>query len=575
MLKIRGLILFFLVLSASFLGVLSAAQAKESVFNNGCLLGSSLPLNLVAAKQRTDWVCQPTEQAARFPYVWMRINIEDPSIRDLSKNNDLRLSSDASTFRGLMVHMEFTDGSATSRYYDDRAIARNFGAGTWFSLPLNTQGRALQTLYVRVDQPLGVLVSRMMELNSGVKADRERLSALVIFALVVGMMGLAAFYSASLFIVMKARFVLYHAFTGLLLAVYTISSSSLIFLFLPDTTLWLRSMLSFGCAAMAMAMLVPFLLSFLERDAMSPLSRWMGFSFFPLACFAAIVVPILGEELPFKIRPLYHALFVPGPFIFIFVCVDAWRRGSVAVRYVVMAWALPIAMAAERVLRGLNFYTAPIEWDYGFYVAMGYESIVMVMAVAWRVAQLRGERDQALARRDELSVLAETDGLTGLPNRRSFDRQEWMEQDHLVLFDVDHFKLVNDRHGHLIGDAVLKVIGRELSHAVEERILVRAWRLGGEEFGALIVSESGEQAGIALDDLRQTITAAVAHEVSILEEPLTLSAGIAPAWGATLSRTYRLADAALYRSKALGRDRICYTKSNSEKSIIFECNAAA
>ncbi|WP_160740175.1 sensor domain-containing diguanylate cyclase [Altericroceibacterium indicum] len=503
------------------------------------------------------------------------MNIDSPALRDLSKAGDLELASDASPFRGLMVHMEFTDGSESSHYYDAQALARHFGAGTWFSLPLDTKGRALQALYVRVDKPMGILVSEMLELDSGAHADGERLSALVSFALVVGMMGLAAFYCASLFIVMKAKFILYHAFTGVLLALYTIASSSLIFLFFPGTTLWVRSGLSYGCAALAMAMLVPFLLSFLERDALSPLFKKIGMSFTPFACFAALVVPIFGEVLPFKIRPLYHLLFVPGPIIFTLVCVNAWRRGSIAVRYVVLAWALPVAMAAERVLRGLNFYSAPIEWDYGFYVAMGYESIVMVMAVAWRVSQLRRERDRALARRDELTILAETDGLTGLPNRRSFDRQEWMEKDHLVLLDVDHFKLVNDQHGHLIGDAVLKVIGRELAFAVEDRILVRAWRLGGEEFGALIVSESGSQASVAMDELRQNITAAVAHEVSVLKKPLTLSVGVAPAWGATLSRTYRLADAALYRSKALGRDRVCYTQSNSEKSTIYECIAAA
>ena len=571
----RAAVLLCLVLSAFCLGMASPVYAKELVFENSCLLASKAPFNVAAAKQRDNWDCQPTKEAANYPYVWLRMNIDSPVLRDLSKSKDLELASDASAFRGLMVHMEFTDGSETSHYYDDRAIARHFGAGTWFSLPLDTKGRALQTLYVRVDKPLGILVSQMMELNSGVKADRERLSALVSFALVVGMMGLAAFYCASLFIVMKARFVLYHAFTGVLLAVYTTSSSSLIFLFFPGTTLWVRSVLSYGCAALAMGMLVPFLLSFLERDALSPMVKKIGLSFFPLACSAALIVPIFGEALPFKIRPLYHLLFVPGPFIFILVCANAWQRGSIAVRYVVLAWALPIAMAAERVLRGLNFYSAPVEWDYGFYIAMGYESIVMVMAVAWRVSQLRGERDRALARRDELTLLAETDGLTGLPNRRSFDRQEWMEQDHLVLLDVDHFKMVNDQHGHLIGDTVLKVIGRELSAAVEERVLVRAWRLGGEEFGALIVSDSGEKASIVLDELRRNITAAVAREVSVLETPLTLSAGIAPAWGGTLSRTYRLADAALYRSKALGRDRICYTQSNSEKSTIFERTAAA
>ncbi|WP_183030007.1 sensor domain-containing diguanylate cyclase [Altericroceibacterium spongiae] len=551
-----------------------AGNAAEPLYQKSCLLAGERPVDIRIAKQKSSWNCSPDIGDANYPYVWIRVDARNLT-SDYAGTEDLRLASDAMAFEGLQLHMEFTDGSSVSRYYDSRAIAQNFGAGTWFTLPLKTNGKPLSALYVRVDRPMGSLVTRMMELDRGAAADAEKLTAMIVFALIVGMMLLAAFYSVSLFVVMHARFVLYHAFIAILLTIYTVASSSLIFVFFPETTLWVRSILSYGAAAMSMAMLVPFLFSFLEREAVAPVMRWLGLAFFPLACFAAIFVPLFGREMAFGIRPIYHLFFVPGALLFVALCIQAWRRNSRAVQYVILAWALPIAMAVERVFRGLNLYSAPVEWDFGFYVAMGYEAIVMVMAVAWRVSQLRGERDKAVASHNELTVLAETDGLTGLPNRRSFDQQEWMHDDHLVLLDVDHFKKVNDRYGHLIGDAVLKVIGRELAAAVEDRVLVRAWRLGGEEFGALIVGRSGDVVSEVLDGLRQAISETIASEVPVLEDPVTMSAGLAQTEEGSLPKTYRSADAALYRAKGLGRNRICYSQNNGHSIIIFERPAAA
>ncbi len=158
---------------------------------------------------------------------------------------------------------------------------------------------------------------------------------------------------------------------------------------------------------------------------------------------------------------------------------------------------------------------------------------------------------------------ARTDVLTGLPNLRAF-REAFDEAVArvsasggglaLVLFDVDRFKRVNDAHGHLVGDEVLIATAAALARVARAGDAVA--RLGGEEFGWLLPGLDAPGAVAAAERAREHV-AAVAHPTA---GRVTISAGVA-GWepdvhdpGGTL---FRAADAALYRAKALGRDRVC------------------
>lgn len=158
---------------------------------------------------------------------------------------------------------------------------------------------------------------------------------------------------------------------------------------------------------------------------------------------------------------------------------------------------------------------------------------------------------------EEVRRMADTDGLTGLSNRRSFEvalDQEVAralrngEQLTLVLLDIDYFKELNDRHGHQVGDLVLRATGAALRAASRE--FDTAARYGGEEFVVLLPGCSSDQAFAAAERLRAAI-AAVDGEVSI-----TASAGVAtlPLNAADAAGLVRAADQALYESKRRGRD---------------------
>lgn len=178
--------------------------------------------------------------------------------------------------------------------------------------------------------------------------------------------------------------------------------------------------------------------------------------------------------------------------------------------------------------------------------------------------QLIAARDRAEAVADDLYILAITDELTGLANRRHFLTRLDAELDRaarqrqplaLALFDVDHFKRINDAHGHGIGDEVLRAIGAVCHKTMRAIDLVG--RLGGEEFGIILPASDLTAASVACERLRNAIAAQRIPLPSGDSISITVSVGIAllhDAEGA--SRFLKRADDALYQAKDAGRDRL-------------------
>ena len=163
----------------------------------------------------------------------------------------------------------------------------------------------------------------------------------------------------------------------------------------------------------------------------------------------------------------------------------------------------------------------------------------------------------------DLRHAAMHDALTGLPNRRAFEQRlekALRDRSHfaLVVFDLDHFKSINDRYGHAAGDAGLKRCAHICPSVLRQQDFVA--RIGGEEFAAILPGVTPTEAFMLTDRVRATVAAAriAADDGSF---GLTLSAGIAhSAEGeASFDRLMRAADANLYRAKNGGRNRIAET----------------
>jgi two-component system, cell cycle response regulator len=164
-----------------------------------------------------------------------------------------------------------------------------------------------------------------------------------------------------------------------------------------------------------------------------------------------------------------------------------------------------------------------------------------------------------------LEALAQTDPLTQVLNRRAMTDRLAAELDRarrydsvitLLMVDIDHFKRINDTHGHLVGDDILREIAALLVKGVRSVDMVA--RYGGEEF-VVVLPETLEQGGVAFAErLRERIEATV-FETSGLSLRLTASIGVATYPSPRLESVEDLfarADAALYRAKADGRNRV-------------------
>lgn len=169
---------------------------------------------------------------------------------------------------------------------------------------------------------------------------------------------------------------------------------------------------------------------------------------------------------------------------------------------------------------------------------------------------------------ERIAIMAITDGLTGIANRGHFEavldeeaRRGGRGQHplSLLLIDIDHFKQINDRFGHPVGDACLRMVARHINSSIRRPGDLAA-RFGGEEFAAILPGTNAEGARVVAEAIRLAIESDQAHEFNA-SEPVTVSIGAAsltpaPGGAEDAMRLIREADEALYRAKHAGRNRV-------------------
>jgi diguanylate cyclase (GGDEF)-like protein/PAS domain S-box-containing protein len=183
------------------------------------------------------------------------------------------------------------------------------------------------------------------------------------------------------------------------------------------------------------------------------------------------------------------------------------------------------------------------------------------------VAQLEVAKKQIEAQNQELRTLADHDPLTGALTRRAFLEQSQQHFLHTVsvrgevccvMADIDHFKSINDRYGHLVGDQVISQVANLLRTQLNPGDLL--CRYGGEEFCILLTDVNAEQAMGFADNVRKLIEAQCGQTVIPGEQVrITSSFGVASLefGGTTLAELIKQADQALYIAKGAGRNRAC------------------
>jgi diguanylate cyclase (GGDEF)-like protein len=214
-----------------------------------------------------------------------------------------------------------------------------------------------------------------------------------------------------------------------------------------------------------------------------------------------------------------------------------------------------VAMGSVMTLSYLLFVELPGMTTSGLFFLAVLVAFTLICTMASANSWASHDRQVELIRTHE--TLASTDSLTGIPNRRAFlerlgaavDSAAWGHQSVICLVDLDGFKAVNDTAGHAAGDAMLKAIGSALGGAVRETDTVA--RLGGDEF-AVLADVAVTLSGDMLAERLRSVVALVGSRSGV-----TASVGMAEVEsGDDVEDLMYRADAAMYRSKSAGGDRV-------------------
>lgn len=208
---------------------------------------------------------------------------------------------------------------------------------------------------------------------------------------------------------------------------------------------------------------------------------------------------------------------------------------------------------------------------------------IFVIGVCWFILIMAGVSafftelvdEQRRETLKELTLMATTDELTGLPNRRVFIERVELELSRgervtsslwLLMVDVDNFKKINDTEGHAMGDKVLKVIAQSLKSSIRQ--IDAVGRMGGEEFAILLPDTPLEGAQRVAESIRSNIESTEIKGWTESYGPVTISIGVAKATESNSFQTLlNKADEALYKSKDYGRNTVSFYSHDLDKTL--------
>lgn len=516
-----------------------------------------------AAARTADYQCagkSPSGYASQWLWLQHRVTPEQQSWPDWSLN--LRLTR----FETAVVYYHFADGSVESHQVRNGDFGSYWRPNAYLAFRAYPHAGPLETITIGFHRLAAYDVLRL-RLTTVTQTERAvNLTALLLGA-TLSLLGAAFLYNILLVALIRYRAVLWHAAWLLCMFVWGLTWSQLILLFAPGLAGVASVRLIAMLASLAIFLASQYMLASFER---SVLPRWYVIGFH-IVTAVYLLTAVLWSFAPAGSAPLLATILRLSTLLVLGLVLIALMigivRNSEAAKDFALAWSLPVLAVVA------SFVTT----DTLNQVVMSEQLLVMgtaAMQTLWlsyaatrSFANLRVERDQARARQTELMMLAETDPLTKLYNRRGLTerfRREIAAHDKsgnslgLMLIDIDHFKSINDTFGHDVGDHTLQRIA-ELLGALRAQGGIVA-RLGGEEFCALLPGTAGAELLATAERTRRLLAEADMSMIfGTVNRSVTASFGIVDTRqypGADASFLIRMADQALYRAKREGRNRV-------------------
>ncbi len=451
----------------------------------------------------------------------------------------------------VSLHTLYADGAIRRTTYTSRTTGERLMLGAMIAQTLPHHGAVPVRLLWHVEGAANIrgIVRQPMLATHGENANSEILLA-ALYGAFGGMVLALIVYNLALWRALRQAFQPAYCLLLLCLLAYAVSSSGALGQWYPALDNNDRIRISGLALAGSAASVMLFARLFFEprvfpRWLRHAITAGMIATMASATAFAALSpwrIHLLDELMMGSIASLI--LLVP------LILFSAWRRRSNFLWMFAIAWGVPIAAAGLRIT-GAYGWTADNVWvDNSTLLAMAVEAIMSSIGIAYRIHLLARERDEARVQELAARLLADSDPLTGLLNRRSFlSRAIGREGPQtLLIADLDHFKAVNETIGHDGGDEVLRAFAKALRNVVPGDALVA--RIGGEEFAVIVDAGVGLAASRVLDSLRGIR----------MPFDMAVTASIGTCTGSLAKETdwkalYRCADRALYEAKAAGRDR--------------------
>ncbi|WP_246752838.1 diguanylate cyclase [Sinorhizobium sp. BG8] len=541
------IVLSFVMLAS--VGTAPLGAADQADISSSCWTSGSLSEDLAAlVRSHGRWACGDRIYSLEGERTLLRFEIGPGDV--LPRYLFSRRSALAA------VHLLAIDRDGAMRQTSLPAgELRSALTGGYFKAPLPVVTGDTRQVVVAFDLPSHRMTLERAYLSpSDLALGPDLLQPLLLLAALAGMLSMPLIFNAAFYRILREPFVLWHSMLTIsLLLTILVSSGLAVVLFDPPamTLSWMTTVI-FGLTVASGAM---FTHSFIEPGRMHPLLRrallWCAaWAMFLSTSHAAF--PFVGRSVQ---STIYTAAFAPVVVIFMLSVADALRRGSRAAKFQAIGYTPVIIAGLVRLATGVMPWLHSNDAMLLFYVGCVCEVLFTALGVADRFMTIKRQRDSARFEAETLERLSERDPLTGLLNRRAIERNfEKLRAEGyrtLAVLDLDHFKAINDVHGHVVGDAVLKAA----AEALQADPQVHAFRLGGEEF---VLLAHGKDAAVRAERRRQAIPAVVANAVPVLGRPVTASMGVtdaSPGADVAFAELYERADKLLYKAKLAGRNR--------------------
>ena len=452
----------------------------------------------------------------------------------------------------MTLYGRYADGTIASATLDERGVSRHLQLGAIVEQDLPARPAPLVRLLWRVERSANVrAVLRDVRVASPEQSVRSNLLMGSLYAAFGGLCVALLCHNLALWGALRHRFQLAYCAMVLGLLLYAVSSSGALAWIWPDIANTARLRINYLTLGLSAVAAVSFARTFFEPRVFAGSVARIVAAAQAVMLAATFAFALFAPWNVWAFDRLYSFAFLAQMAVVAPILWRAWATRSNYLWVFALAWAAPIALACVRVASALSFVRWSFWVDNSTILSMTVEALLSSLAIAYRMRLLSIERDEARDGETAARLLADTDPLTGLLNRRAFLHQTIGREGEQVLMiaDLDHFKRVNDTIGHDGGDEVLRVFARTLRQAVPADALVA--RIGGEEFAVVVPAGSPVEPEDVLARLRagrMPYDVAVTASIGTCTGPLLREMD----WKAL----YACADRALFDAKTAGRDRV-------------------